>query len=135
MAAYTYYMTRRFSSTAELNNFLNGTELKAGTATYNTDGGSTHTLTDSAGGFGSASTDPYNGKRIVISGVSSDVSGGETNSDTVLNIGAISGKSDGDTVSYKIFSSAAIVSTDIVDLTQDHSNLWVLVYKTTTAGF
>ena len=133
MAAYTYYMTRRFSSTAELNNFLNGTELKAGTATYNTDGSSTHTLTDTAGGFGSSNA--YQNKRIVISGIDDDEVGGTSASDTVLNISEITAKSDGDTVSYKIFSSAAIANTDIISVQQDHSNLWVLVYKTDTDGF
>ena len=134
MAAYTYYMTRRFSSTAELNNFLNGTELKAGTATYTTLG-SVHRLTDSAGGFGTSSDNTYQNKRIVISGLDEDEVGGTTVSDTVLNISQISGKSNDDTVSYKIFSSAAIVNTDIISVQQDHSNLWVLVYKTDTAGF
>ena len=128
--AYEYYMTRRFSSTSELNNFLNGTELKSGSATYASSG---TTLTDSSGGFG---TNTYDLKRIVISESGTELTVNDTTSNTVIELsGAASGISNGATVSYKIYSNDEIASGAIVSIQQDHSNLWVLVYKTTTAGF
>jgi hypothetical protein len=128
--AYEYYMTRRFSSTSELNNFLNGTELKAGSVVY--DDASSGTLTDASGGFG---TNTYNTKRLVISSVSTEFTVGSTTSDTVIVPSAETGLVNGTTYAYKIYNNDEIASTAIVSIQQDHSNLWVLVYKTDTAGF
>ena len=127
--SYSYYITKRFKNTAELSDFLNGTVLKSGSGTYASSG---NKITDTSGGFGD---NTFGSKRIVLSGAEADLTITGTDSDTIIAISGTGGKSDGDTVSYKIFSGDEIAATDIVELSQDHSNLWVLIYKVTTATF
>lgn len=128
--AYQYYITKKFKSTSELSDFLNGTSVKSGTVAYdNTGSGS---LTDATGGFG---TDTYNGKKIILSGIDTELTVGSTTSDTIIVPSAETDLVNSTSYAYKIFDSIGIASTDIVELSQDHSNLWVLVYKTAIAGF
>jgi len=127
--SYTYYITKRFKNTSDLSDFLNGIVLKTGSGSFASSG---NKITASSGGFG---TDTFDNKRIVLSGSSSDLTISGTDSDTVIALSGAGGKSDGDTVSYKIYTRDEIAPADIVELSQDHSNLWVLIYKVTTAAF